>query len=79
MRYLNGTYHHGIWYPKGRGCSLVGLFGYDFTWCKPDRKSTSGTCHIFENYLVSWHGKKHHSVALSIVKAEYVAVGNRCA
>ncbi|XP_050901784.1 uncharacterized mitochondrial protein AtMg00810-like [Lathyrus oleraceus] len=43
MKYLKGTSNVGLWYPKG---------------CKTDRKSTSGTCYIFGNALVSWPCKK---------------------
>ncbi|XP_058759071.1 uncharacterized mitochondrial protein AtMg00810-like [Vicia villosa] len=51
----------------------------DFSGCKLDRKSTSGTCHFFSNSLVSWHSKKQVFVALSTAEAEYVAAGNCCA
>ena len=43
-----------------------------------DRKSTSGTCHMFSKSLVSWHSKKHVFVALSTAEAEYVAVSSCC-
>ncbi|XP_050878381.1 uncharacterized mitochondrial protein AtMg00810-like [Lathyrus oleraceus] len=41
--------------------------------CKTDRKSTSGTCHILGNALVSWACKKQACVALSTSEAEYIA------
>ncbi|XP_050889639.1 uncharacterized mitochondrial protein AtMg00240-like [Lathyrus oleraceus] len=53
FRYLYGTSNYGLWYSKGSECSLVGYIDYDFFGCKPDRKSTSGTCHIYSNSLVS--------------------------
>ena len=56
--YINGTSHHGLWYPKGSACSLVGYSDSDFVGCNSDRKITSGTCHLFGSYLVSWHNKK---------------------
>ncbi|XP_058752848.1 uncharacterized mitochondrial protein AtMg00810-like [Vicia villosa] len=43
LRYLHGTYKYGFWYPKRCDCSLVGYSDSDFTGCKLDRKSTSGT------------------------------------
>ncbi|XP_050918595.1 uncharacterized mitochondrial protein AtMg00810-like [Lathyrus oleraceus] len=79
LRYLNGTFHHGIWYPKGSACSLVAFSDFDFVGCKADRKSTIGTCHLFGSCLVSWHNKKQHNVALSTAKTEYVATGSSCA
>lgn len=54
MKYLKGTSNVGLWYPKGSICSLVGFSDANYTRCKTDRKSTSGTCHIFGNALVSW-------------------------
>jgi hypothetical protein len=79
LRYLNGTSQFGLCYPKGHECSLVGYSDSDFAGCKLDRKSTSGTCHLFSNSLVSWHSKKQVSVALSTAEAEYVAAGSCCA
>jgi hypothetical protein len=79
LRYLSGTPKYGLWYSKGNDCSLVGFSDSDFAGCKSDRKSTSGTCHLFSNSLVSWHSKKQVSVALSTAEAEYVAAGSCCA
>jgi len=79
FRYLHGTSKYGLWYSKGSDCSLVGYSDSDFAGCKSDRKSTSGTCHLFSNSLVSWHSKKQVSVALSTAEAEYVAAGSCCA
>ncbi|PNX58596.1 copia protein, partial [Trifolium pratense] len=73
MRYLIGTQKMGLWYPRGTNCTLVGYSDSDFAGCKMDRKSTSGTCHLLGNSLVSWHSKKQASVALSTAEAEYVA------
>lgn len=60
LRYLNETSHHGIYFPKGRECSLVGFVDYNFVEYKVGRKSTSGTYHIFRNCLVSWNTEKQH-------------------
>ena len=79
LRYLNGTSKFGLWYSKGSDSSLVGYSDSDFAGCKLDRKSTSGTCHLFSKSLVSWHSKKQVSVALSTAEAEYVAAGSCCA
>ena len=51
----------------------------DFTGCKLDKKSTSGTCQFLRVNLISWFSKKQNSVALSMAKAEYIAVGSCCA
>ncbi|XP_068486700.1 uncharacterized mitochondrial protein AtMg00810-like [Phaseolus vulgaris] len=41
-----------------------------FKGCKLDRKSTSGTCHLFGSSLISWYSKKKACVALSTAEAE---------
>lgn len=79
MRYLNGTLQQSIWSPKGSSCNLVCFSDYDFTRSKSDRKSTSGTCHLFSNYLVSWQSKKQYNFALSTIKAKYIFGGSCCA
>ena len=53
MKYLIRTLDVGLWYPKGVEISLVGYSDFDFAGCKPDRKSTSGTCHLLGHGLVS--------------------------
>lgn len=58
LRYLNETSQHGLWFPKGSTCSLASFYDSDFAGCKSDRKITSDTCHLFGNYLLSWHNKK---------------------
>jgi len=76
--YVSGTMNFGLWYPKGSLCYLVGFSDFNFAGCKSDRKSTSGTCHLFGNCLILWHSRKQHSVALSTAEAEYVAAGCCC-
>ncbi|XP_050890069.1 secreted RxLR effector protein 161-like [Lathyrus oleraceus] len=76
MKYLKGTTNVGLWYPKGIICNLVGYSDADYTRSKTDRKSTSSTCHILGNALVSWACKKQACVALSTVEAEYIAAGD---
>ncbi|XP_050901729.1 secreted RxLR effector protein 161-like [Lathyrus oleraceus] len=79
MKYLKGTTNVGFWYTKGSIYDLVGYSDPDYTGCKNDRKTTTGTCHILGNALVSWSCKKQACVALSKTKAEYIAVGSCCA
>ena len=43
----------------------MGYSDKDFAGCKYDRKSTSGTCHLIGNDLVSWNGKKQACVSLN--------------
>ena len=79
MKYLKGTTNVGLWYPKGSICTLIGYSDADYAGCKTDRKSTSGTCHIIGNALVSRACKKQACVALSTAEAEYIAAGSCCA
>ncbi|XP_050878295.1 secreted RxLR effector protein 161-like [Lathyrus oleraceus] len=79
LMYLHGTSKYGLWYSKERDFYLVGYTDYNLAGFKSDRKSTSGTCHIFSNSLVSWHSEKQVSVTLSIAEAENVAPGSCCA
>ncbi|XP_050888753.1 secreted RxLR effector protein 161-like [Lathyrus oleraceus] len=76
MKYLKGTTNIGLWYPKGSMCDLVGFSYSDYAGCKTDCKSTSGTCHILGNALVSWSCKKQVCVALNTTEAEYIVVGS---
>ena len=52
IKNLKGTTNVGLWYPKGTSLSLIRFSDYDFTRCKIDRKSTSGTCHLLGISLV---------------------------
>jgi hypothetical protein len=79
LRYLVATPCFGIWYPKGSTFDLIGYSDSDYTGCKVDRKSTSGTCQFLGRSLVSWSSKKQTFVALSTAEAEYVAAGQYCA
>jgi hypothetical protein len=58
MRYLVYTPKFGLWYPKGSTFDLIGYSIADWTGCKIDRKSTSGTCQFLGRSLVSWASKK---------------------
>lgn len=76
FRYLIGTPNVGLWYPNGDDFELIGYSDADFAGCKVDRKSTSETCQLLGNKLISWFSKKQNSVALSIAEAEYVAASS---
>ena len=52
-KYLIGTQHLGLWYPKGNSNQLIGFFDVDFAGSRIDRKSTSGACQFFSHSLVS--------------------------
>ena len=79
FRYWKDTIDIGLWYPKCDNFELICYSDADFGACKIDRKITSGTCHILGHSLVSCHNKKQNLVSLSMVEAEYIAIGLGCA
>jgi hypothetical protein len=78
MRYLALTPYLGLWYPKRAHFELIGYSNVDYTRCKVDRKSISGTCQFFGRSLVCWSSKKQNYVVLSMAEAEYVATESCC-
>ncbi|KAK6163384.1 hypothetical protein DH2020_000248 [Rehmannia glutinosa] len=79
LRYLKGSQEVGLWYTKEGGFKLIGYSDFDYAGCRVDRKSTSGTCQMLGNRLISWFSKKQSSIATSTAEAEYIAAGNCCA
>ena len=79
IKYINGTFDLGLFYPKHTSFDLYGYCDADFAGNLVDRKSTSGTCHFLGNSLVSWASKKQNCVAVSTTEAEYIAAGLCCA
>ena len=69
FRYLKGTPHLGLWYPRYFGFDLIGFSDSDYAGCKMDKKSTSGGCQFLSGKLVSWSSKKQHFVSTSTVEA----------
>jgi hypothetical protein len=76
MGYLVLTHNLDLWYPRGSHFELLGYSDTDYTGCKVDRKSTSGTCQLLVRSLVSWSLKKQimlpyprskRSISLSVV------------
>lgn len=70
LRYLHGISKYGFWYSKGSDYNLVGYSDSDFSNFKSDRKSTSGTSHMFSYSFVSWHRKNRVYVALWTAEVE---------
>nr|GEX87100.1 uncharacterized mitochondrial protein AtMg00810-like [Tanacetum cinerariifolium] len=58
---------------------LKGYSDSDYAGCNMDRKTTSGACQLLGGKLVCWSAKNQQSVAMSLAKAEYVAVAGCCA
>ncbi|KAK6146449.1 hypothetical protein DH2020_020318 [Rehmannia glutinosa] len=79
LRYLKGCQEVSLWYPKEGGFKLIGYSDSNYAGCRVDRKSTSGTCQMLGNRLVSWFSKKQNSIATSTAEVEYIAAGSCCA
>ncbi|GJR29002.1 retrovirus-related pol polyprotein from transposon TNT 1-94 [Tanacetum coccineum] len=79
FRYLRGTIHMGLWYPKGSGFDLTAFSDADHAGCVDTRKSTSGGIQFLGDKLVSWMSKKHDCTTMSSAEAEYVALSASCA
>ncbi|GKB57029.1 retrovirus-related pol polyprotein from transposon TNT 1-94 [Tanacetum coccineum] len=78
FRYLRGTIHMGLWYPKGSGFELTAFSDADHAGCLDTRKSTSGGIQFLGDKLVSWMSKKQDCTAMSSAEAEYVALSASC-
>ncbi|GJZ77914.1 hypothetical protein Tco_0642586 [Tanacetum coccineum] len=78
FRYIRGTSHLGLWYPKGTGIETIVYADSDHAGDYVDRKSTSGICTFMGCCLTSWFAKKQMALAISTIEAEYVFVGKAC-
>ncbi|GJT43517.1 retrovirus-related pol polyprotein from transposon TNT 1-94 [Tanacetum coccineum] len=78
FRYIKGTTHLGLWYPKGTGIETVVYADSDHAGDYVDRKSTSGICTFVGCCLTSWFSKKQTALAISTTEAEYVSTGKAC-
>ncbi|GJT81201.1 hypothetical protein Tco_1055543 [Tanacetum coccineum] len=78
FRYITGTQHLGLWYPKDTGVNVLVYANSDHASDVVDRKSTSGICTFVGSFLTSWSLKKQTARANSITKSGYVATGRAC-
>ncbi|GJU00954.1 retrovirus-related pol polyprotein from transposon TNT 1-94 [Tanacetum coccineum] len=79
FRYLKGTVHRGLWYPKDSSIALTAFADADHAGCQDTRRSTSGSMQLLGDRLVSWSSKRQKSVAISSTEAEYIALSSCCA
>ncbi|GJW56403.1 retrovirus-related pol polyprotein from transposon TNT 1-94 [Tanacetum coccineum] len=58
FRYLKGTIHMGLWYPKDSGFELKAFADADYAGCHDTRRSTSGSAQFLGHYRIprSFHG-----------------------
>ncbi|GJT22664.1 retrovirus-related pol polyprotein from transposon TNT 1-94 [Tanacetum coccineum] len=79
FRYLKGTVHRGLWYPKDSSFALTAFADADHAGCQDTRRSTSGSVQLLGDRLVSWSSKRQKSAAISSTEAEYIALSGCCA
>ncbi|GJS56883.1 copia protein [Tanacetum coccineum] len=78
FRYIRGTTHLALWYPKGFDIEKMVFADSDHARDYVDRKSTSGVCTFMGCCLTSWFSKKQTALAISTTEAEYVSVEKAC-
>ncbi|GJW86655.1 hypothetical protein Tco_0161995 [Tanacetum coccineum] len=78
FRYIKGTTHLGLWYPKGFDIETVVYAESDHAGYYVDQKSTSGICTFMGCCLTSWFSKNQTALAISTTEAEYVSAGKAC-
>nr|GEX85886.1 hypothetical protein [Tanacetum cinerariifolium] len=79
FRYLRGTVHRVLWYPKDSPIALTTFADADHAGCQDTRRSTSGSVQFLGERLISWSSKRQKSAAISSMKAEYIALSRCCA
>nr|GEU30057.1 hypothetical protein [Tanacetum cinerariifolium] len=79
FRYLCGTVHRGLWYPKDSSVALTAFANADHAGCQDTRHSTSGSVQFLGERLISWSSKRQKSAAISSTEAEYIALSGCCA
>ncbi|GKF74957.1 hypothetical protein Tco_0224401 [Tanacetum coccineum] len=78
FRYIRGTSHLGLWYPKGTKIETIVYADSDHAGDYVDRKSTSGVCTFMGCCLTSWFAKKQKTLDISTTEAEYVSASKAC-
>nr|GEV58207.1 copia protein [Tanacetum cinerariifolium] len=73
FRYIKGTTHLGLWYPKGTDIETIVYADYDHAGDYVHRKSTSGICTFMGCCLTYWFSKKQTVLVISTTKAEYIS------
>ncbi|GKG00272.1 hypothetical protein Tco_0301962 [Tanacetum coccineum] len=79
FRYLKGTVHRGLWYPKDSSIALIEFADADHAGCQDTHRSTSGSMQLLSDRLVSWSSKRQKCTTISSMEAEYIALSDCCA
>ena len=73
LRYIRGTFDHGVFYRHSSGCTLFGWCDSDWAGNPDTRRSTTGVVFTLGSGPISWSSKRQPTVALSSTEAEYRA------
>nr|GFB73022.1 retrovirus-related Pol polyprotein from transposon TNT 1-94 [Tanacetum cinerariifolium] len=79
FRYLRGTVHQGLRYPKDSSVALTAFADADHDGCQDTHRNTSGSVQFLGERLISWSSKRQKSAAIYSTKAEYIALSGCCA
>ncbi|GJS19309.1 retrovirus-related pol polyprotein from transposon TNT 1-94 [Tanacetum coccineum] len=79
FRYLKGTVHRGLWYPKDSLIALTAFADADHAGCQDTCCRTSGSMQLLGDRLVSWSSKRQKSDVISSTEAEFIALSGCCA
>nr|GEW63947.1 copia protein [Tanacetum cinerariifolium] len=79
FQYLRGTVNRELWYSKDCAIALTSFADADHVGCQDTRRSTSESMQFLGDKLVSWSSKRQKSVAISSMKAKYIALSGCCA
>ncbi|GJT04593.1 retrovirus-related pol polyprotein from transposon TNT 1-94 [Tanacetum coccineum] len=64
FRYLRGTIHMGLWYPKDNAMALTAYADADHAGCQDIRRSTSGSAQFLEEKLLKDYGFEFNKIPL---------------
>nr|GEV64573.1 copia protein [Tanacetum cinerariifolium] len=78
FRYIKGTMHLELWYPKGTDIETVVYVDSNHAGYYMERKSTSCICTFIGCCLTSWFSKKQTALTISTTEAGYVSVEKAC-
>ncbi|GKE83364.1 hypothetical protein Tco_1553364, partial [Tanacetum coccineum] len=70
FRYLKGTIHTGLWYPKDNAMALTAYANANHAGCQDTRRSTPGSAQFLGEKLVRWSSKKQRSTAISTTEVK---------
>ena len=76
LRYLKGTFNHGLFYGKENDLTVSAFSDADWAGSVNDRRSISWYVFLLGTTTISWSSKKQPTVALSSTEAEYRAMTN---